>query len=97
MSLASTFRWIPVPFKYGRCGGRSRDCSPAKPIDDLDALFAQHDNDLYYAKQVLDLEYRETLEQRADKKLSEGLRNLDTSKLPLWGKIYRWMAMVVFK
>lgn len=96
MSLASTFRWFPVPFKYGKCGGQSRNCSPSKPIDALDALFEKHDKDLYSAKEVLDLKYRSMLEERADKKLVDGLRNLDPSTLTLYGRFYRWLAMIVF-
>ena len=95
MSLASLFRWIPTP-TYGKCGGAKKDCSPSKPRDEMDELFEQHDMNLYASDQLPENE-RKLARKEADKILYEGLRKVNGSKLNLYGKIYRRIAMVVFK
>jgi len=95
MSIASLFRNIPHP-KYGKCGGAKLDCSPKPPKDEMDELFEDHDINLFQADQ-LPKEERKSARKEADKILYEGLKKLDASKLNWYGKLYRQMAMVVFR
>lgn len=95
MSIAEWFRKFPTP-TYGKCGGAAKSCAPKKPKDEMDELFEQHDMNLYLADQ-LPKEERKIARKEADKILYEGLKKLDTSKISLYGKLYRQVAMVVFK
>ena len=90
------FRWIPHP-KYGKCGGRSRDCSEKPPRDWMDLAFENHDENLYIASFCEDEENRRFLEKQADKKLGIDLRKGNPKELKLWGRIYRRMAMIIFR
>lgn len=83
------FRWLPHP-TYGKCGGASKDCSDKPPLDWMDMAFAKHDNDLYEAKSNAD-------KYMADLKLAYALREGDPKELPFYGKVYRLMAMMVFR
>lgn len=85
--------WHP---KYGKCGGASRDCSPSKPIDKLDELFAEHDSNLYLSDQLDNDEERKKARHEADQILAKGLRS-DLGELSWKGKIYREMAKIVFR
>lgn len=86
---------MPTP-GYKKCGGAKRDCSVKPPRDPMDILFEQHDMNLYLADQLSPVE-RKIARKEADRILYEGLKNLDTSKISLYGKLYRQVAMVVFK
>lgn len=82
-------RNIPHP-TYGNCGGASKRCtiSKEKPVDAMDTLFQKHDKVMYMtAKQ----------RQLADKMLANGLRRLNPKKLSLYGRIYRCLAMIIFR
>lgn len=91
------FNWmrkIPHP-KYGKCGGASRDCSPSKPIDEMDEAFASHDLELFEADK-LPKEKRKAARKIADENLSISLRAIDSKKLSFRGRVYRRLAMMVF-
>ena len=88
-------RRIPT-FNYGKCGGAKRDCSKSKPRDWLDLAFEEHDEDLYLAEKEVKKSLRKIIQKSADRKLAKVLRKGDSIKLKLWGKIYRWMAMIIF-
>lgn len=88
-------RKIPHP-KYGKCGGASRDCSPSRPVDALDEAFEKHDLELYEADQ-LPKEKQKGARKIADKNLGIRLRAIDSKKLSFKGRIYRRLAMTVFK
>lgn len=82
---------------YGKCGGYSKDCSPNKPVDQMDELFQEHDYSLWLANQVQDKKERELARDEADKLLGEGLRKVDPKKLSWKGRIYRRFAMIIFR
>jgi len=82
-------RKIPTP-GYGKCGGANRDCSITKPRDWMDLAFEKHDNDLHKARTQVGRD-------KADQALGKALRKGDPKKLSLYGRIYRWGAMFVFK
>jgi len=91
-----TLKWrLPHP-GYGKCGGADKDCSPNPPIDEMDKLFYEHDMNLYSADQLPEPE-RTQARKESDWLLHAGLKNLDSSKLSLYGKIYRVMAIFVFR
>lgn len=83
------FRKIPH-FGYGKCGGAKRDCSPAKPKDWMDLAFKDHDDELEKAKNQEEID-------TADNKLGRKLRKGDPKKLGVYGKIYRFLSMIIFK
>lgn len=83
------FRKIPH-LGYGKCGGRNRDCSPTPPKDWMDEAFRKHDLDLAEATTPIQ-------KLLADKKLAKALREGDPKELKIWGRIYRRMAMLVFR
>lgn len=91
------FEWlrkIPHP-QYGKCGGAGRDCAgkcDIKPISWMDEAFKQHDNALGRAQTKVKEDRR-----NADHALARALRCGDSKKLGLWGKIYRFGAMIFFK
>ena len=62
----------------------------------MDELFEDHDINLYGADQLPE-EDRKIARRESDKILFEGLKNLDSKKLSLYGKLYRRVAMAVFK
>lgn len=88
-------RKLPHP-KYGKCGGASRDCSPKNPVDKMDDAFLIHDVALYNADQMAK-EKRKAARKKADKELANSLRSIDPKNLGIWGRIYRRMAMMVFR
>lgn len=90
------FRWIPTP-KYGKCGGAEKDCSPSKPVDEMDLLFDEHDDNLYLANQLVSYYERKSARREADRILGKGLRKLDAKKLSLYGRVYRRFAMLIFR
>lgn len=93
------FEWLrrlPHP-KYGKCGGKGRDCSISKPIDALDAAFDMHDDDLYEADLEKDPVKQKSLRQIADKNLAIRMKKIDPKTLKWKGRLYRRMALLVFK
>lgn len=93
------FEWlrkIPHP-KYGKCGGASRDCSVKPPLDEIDQAFEKHDQDLYDASIEPDQIKQKAMRQIADINLGIRLRDADPKKLKWQGRIYRRMAMLVFR
>lgn len=95
MGLAALFRWIPTP-TYGKCGGAKKDCSIKPPIDPMDELFQEHDQNLYMARQLSFSDGRDKAEKEADSILKEGLKKIDPKSLSLYGRIYRRLAILVF-
>lgn len=92
------FEWlrkIPHP-KYGKCGGASRDCSVKPPIDEIDEAFEKHDRELFESS-LLPEEKQKGAKKIADKNLAIRLRAADPKKLKWRGRIYRRMAMMVFR
>lgn len=85
--------WHPT---YGKCGGAVKDCSTRPPIDLMDQLFAEHDQNLYQTE-FLDEPERTLYRAAADIELARGLRELDPKTLSFYGRIYRRMAMMVFR
>lgn len=83
------FRWLPHP-TYGKCGGAGKDCSKKPPLDWMDMAFAEHDNAMYDAKSKWD-------RTEADLVLAHALRDGDPKQLTLYGRIYRRLAMMVFR
>ena len=81
---------------YGECGGYSVSCAPKRPKDEMDELFQQHDMNLFASDQ-LPPEERKIARKESDRILYEGLKSLDVKKISLYGKLYRQVAMVVFK
>lgn len=93
------FEWlrkIPHP-KYGKCGGASRDCSVKPPLDDLDLAFEKHDNELFEASIETNPIKQKTMRQIADKNLAIRLRSIKSKNLKWQGRVYRRMAMMVFR
>lgn len=108
-NLAEKFRWFPTP-GYGVCGGADRSCV-YEAMDPMDKLFFKHDNDMYEAHQIEDLERRASAEIEADHSLHEALAELtdeDMKKIPFWqwrrpffkrayAKAYRAACLELFK
>lgn len=90
------FRWFPTP-GYGKCGGREKDCSPSKPIDEMDILFDEHDDNLYLSGQLETDHEEHQARKEADLLLYTGLLHLDPKKLGWYGRLYRRVALLVFK
>lgn len=95
MALPEWMRKIPTP-TYGVCGGASKDCVP-KPIDKMDVLFLEHDQNLFQADQLPEPE-RTIARREADKVLAEGLRkDLRPYRRPIYGPMYNFFAKMVFR
>ena len=91
-------RWIPH-FTYGNCGGASNKCttSKAKPIDAMDKLFQKHDKVMYETRKIKHLPKGKRLRKASDDTLYYGLLRLNTVNLSLYGKMYHFFALKVFK
>lgn len=99
----SFWRKIPHP-TYGNYGGAKARCNSAQkrvcpmPVDEMDACFQAHDEDLRKARQDLNEYMVERKEEAADKRLARGLReDLRPYFYPVWGPIYRRLAMCIFR
>lgn len=81
------FKKIPTP-KYGNFGGAGHSMFGRKPIDPMDELFKDHDESYFSGGEL-----------SADITLVQGLTKLDKSTLmyPIYGKVYRLGAIIVFK
>lgn len=88
-------RWFPHP-GYGKCGGRTRDCSLKAPKDKLDEAFLEHDESLRLASLEPDAAKREEMREKADKALAKRLRG-DLGRLSLRGRVYRFLAKMAFR
>lgn len=91
------FRWFPTP-TYKNCGGAELDCSLGDkvPADVMDQYFAEHDMNLYAAKQMDTKEEIDSAKKEADRILFTKLKKLSPSGLSLYGKLYRLGALAVF-
>ncbi len=96
MSIADWARGIIHP-TYGKCGGGKLDCSLRKPIDEMDVLFQEHDQNLYQAGQLKTDHEEHQARKEADLLLYTGLLHLDPKKLGWYGRLYRRVALLVFK
>ena len=95
MGFLNIFRKFPTP-EYGKCGGRKRDCSPQRPKDWMDEAFARHDIQLHEASTASKVRRKE-LKRNADRRLAYRLRIGNPKELSLYGRIYRRLAMLVFR
>lgn len=95
MNWIEWFRWFPTP-GYGKCGGAEKDCSTRPPLDEMDILFLEHDQNLYQADQ-LEEPQRSEARKESDKLLHDGLTALDPKNLSFYGRLYRFFAILVFK
>lgn len=89
-------RWLPHP-GYKKCGGASRDCSLAGTRDWMDEAFKKHDEALNLAEKAVTPGLQEVQRRNADWNLGKALRAGDPRKLGLWGRLYRFGAMMVFR
>jgi len=87
--MLNWIRKLPHP-KYGKCGGYGRDCSLTPPRDWMDRAFEQHDKALSKCTTKHQC-------KQADHALARSLREGDPTALKLWGRIYRRLAMMIFK
>ena len=82
---------------YGRCGGYSAPCDYPETIDEMDKLFRDHDRYLQAANYQSDPIMKARIREEADVLLGIGLRHIDPKKLSMYGRLYRTMAMTVFR
>lgn len=99
MNIKALWFWIlahiPHP-GYGKCGGAWQDCSGgnAKPKDDLDRAFLEHDADLEWAHMQMIESEKNRLILEANATLCKNLHK--EMQIGLYGKIYRFGAKIVF-
>lgn len=87
-------RKIPTP-TYGRCGGAAEDCSD-KPLDPMDIAFKEHDQNLYQTEKLPEGE-RKIARLEADHILRQELLKIEPKTLTLYGRLYRWSCLQIFK
>lgn len=82
---------------YGVCGGYNRDCAPPQPVDKMDMLFQEHDQNLYQTN-FLEEPEKSIARKEADKILAQGLRkDLKPYSRKIYGPIYHFFAKMVFR